>query len=193
MMTVAIGDSTILVEDPTLPQQVFFPPDLSLASIPNPSGSLESLAGVDVRRLAIDGLVSVAATLFNETLEAGRGAHTHELECGTIEVEIGEISPILTADLRECAFSRIGLVWDGRLTIQWTGGGQPSPDRLVLPMALEGDFEVGGGVPRTRFERIVWTADLTRLEEGSGIMHLTGELVGDGSSRPFDFEVEFDD
>ena len=176
-MSVSIWGSAFSVADPSLPEQVFAPSGMTLESIPNPEGTLEELTEADIARLAWDGFDLLARWLLNETLETQRGPHTHDLECGTVEITVEDNLPIFHADWPSCEFR--GLVWSGSFRMRWSEFGE-----YVYDFYLEGDLEIGGAVPRTVIEGVRW-----RSEHDFGSRHLTGAIEGVGQRRPFEYTL----
>lgn len=177
-MTVAVGGATARVDDRDLPAEIFAPTGLALDAIENPSKSIDALTEVDVDRLTWDAVAHLGRTLLNETLEVARGDHAHDLECGSMQVTVEEKKPILEFDRPTCEIR--GLIWDGSFRLRWS-----NVDRTHYHLVLEGDVEVGGAIPHTRFREIAWNADVT-----GDSLRITGKLVGADRERSFNEVLE---
>jgi hypothetical protein len=81
----ALG-ATAPIDPLASPANVFTPSGRSIDAIPNPAGSLDALTEADLKAIAYGTAMRLASLLFDETLESQRGAHEHELPCGTVRV-----------------------------------------------------------------------------------------------------------
>lgn len=181
-MSVTLRDSTYSVTDGRLPDEVFSPGGLTLSTIPNPDGAVDALTDADLARLAFDGFDLLARWLFDETLETQRGPHSHDLDCGTVEIEVKENLPIFHADWQSCEFR--GLVWSGSFRLSWNEFAE-----RVYDFSLEGDVEVGGALARTAIHRVRWRSE----HDPPRSRHLSGLIEGEGGRRPFEYELGRDE
>jgi len=175
-MTVTLRDSVFSITDDTLPMMVFAPAGLTTSSIPNPEGSLDALTEADLARLTWDAFDLMERWLLNETLETQRGPHSHDLDCGTLEVGVKENLAILHADWWSCEYR--GLLWSGDFHMRWNEFSEQ-----VFDFSLEGELEIGGAVPRTLIERVHWRSEQDDVRSRS----LSGAIEGGGQRRPFQY------
>jgi len=153
-LTVSLQGEIFTVTDGTLPAQVFETTGMSTNSIPNPDNSLSVLTEADVKRIAYHGAMILVRFLVNETLEVGRGDHTHELDCGTSAVTVkADNTPHIDNTWNQCDIG-LGLFIDGTFSLDWENLDYNSG---TLPMVVEGDLRIGGGIPVIVIKRLEWT------------------------------------
>jgi hypothetical protein len=185
-LTVRIEDARVEVDDRALPAKLFDTSGLALSSIPNPSGALASLTENDLRRIAFEVLMDMALFLLEETIDP-RGPHEHALPCGVFRVDPGDQEPpVIEADLREC--DRAGIIQDGLFRFQWEEFGGDGGTMIV-----EGEFELGGGVPRVELERARWIVQILGSGDQLEQIRVHGELEGPADRRAFDYTLAVDD
>jgi hypothetical protein len=185
-MTVRIDDAGVEVDDRALPSKLFDTSGLALSSIPNSSGALASLTENDLRRIAFEVLMDMASFLLDETIDP-RGPHEHALPCGVFRVDPGDQEPpVIEADLRECDLA--GIIQDGLFRFQWEELGDDGGTMIV-----EGEFELGGGVPRVELERARWIVQIQGPGDQLEQIHVHGELEGPSDIRAFDYTLMVDD
>ena len=185
-LTFGTDDASVEVDDRALPSKLFDTSGLALSSIPNSSGALASLTEDDLRRIAFEALMDMASFLLDETVDL-RCPHEHELPCGVFRVDPGDQGfPVIEADLHECDFA--GVIQDGLFQFQWEelrdDGGT---------MIVEGELELGGGVPRVELERARWVVQIHGQEDQLEQIRVHGELEGPSDTRSFDYTLMVDD
>ncbi len=189
-LRVSLGGHTVGVDERAHPRHVFDPPGLNLNSIPNPSGGLAALTEADTKRLAYHFAIRLLGILFDETLEYGRGPHTHDIGCGTVRVlqDTARRLPRIENAWKECSLGP-GLFVDGTFTEEW---GELNPPVGRLSMIVQGRFTVGGGIPGATFTRLEWT--LTGVSSYPANARISGRLLGEnGEQRTFSFDLVLDD
>jgi hypothetical protein len=184
---VAAFGATTPLDSRATPASVFRPA-LTGDAIPNPSNSLEALTVADIKRIAFHGAMAIASTLLNETLEIQRGAHMHQLPCGTLTVTpLPTNLPRLDMSWNACDL-RYGLFVGGTFSTEWAEfSGQG--DRIV--MNATGDITLGGGVPKVTLSRIEWI--VSGLDGFPGVLTISGRLVSGARQSAFSFQVHLDD
>ena len=185
-MTVRTDDASVEVDDRALPSKLFDTSGLVLSSIPNSSGALASLTENDLRRIVFEALMDMASFLLDETIDP-RGPHEHALPCGVFRVDPGEQGlPVIEADLHECDLA--GIIQDGVFRFQWEefaiDGGT---------MIMEGELELGGGVPRVELESARWIVQILGPGDQLEQIRVHGELEGPADTRAFDYTLMVDD
>jgi hypothetical protein len=185
-LTFRNDDARVEVDDPALPSKLFDTSGLALSSIPNSSGALASLTENDLRRIAFEVLMDMALFLLDETIDP-RGPHEHALPCGVFRVDPGDQElPVIEADLRECDLA--GIIQDGQFRFQWEELGDDGGTMIV-----EGEFELGGGVPRVELERVRWIVQIQGPGDQLEQIRVHGELEGPSDIRAFDYTLMVDD
>ncbi len=191
-LEVTLHEETIRVEDDDLPTQIFDVTGMDINSVPSASREPSALTDADVKRLVYHGAIGLLSFLVNETLEIQRGNHTHQLECGSSVVtpnSDGQTTRIENT-WTECAFY-FGLFMSGTFSIEW---GEVDFDSGPLTMVVEGNLEVGGAIPTTTIQRLVWTAaGVGGALTLPGEISISGTIEGPTEQRAFSFEVLVDD
>ena len=166
-----------------------FEPELNIRSIPNPSNSLDALSEADMKRIAYHLGMDLAELLFLESLEAQRGEHTHETECGTVRVlpDPANQAVRLQNTFNTCALEG-GLFVDGSFTQEWT---QIDLQDGELGMVVQGPFTVGGGVPTLTLTRMEWT--ISGVADLPANARISGMIATEAGERPFSFQLTLDD
>ena len=164
-------------------------PELNIGSIPNPSNSLDVLTEPDMKRIAYHLGVGLAELLFAESLEAQRGEHTHETECGRVHVRPDPATQAvrLQNTFNTCALEG-GLFVDGSFTQEWA---QIDLQDGVLGIVVQGSFTVGGGVPALTLIRMEWT--ISNVAELPANARISGMIATEAGERPFSFQLTLDD
>lgn len=191
------GDGrTVRVDEKALPRDLFDLTTMDLESIPNPSGSLNALTEVDLQRLVLDGVLrGLGVLLIDDAMESPRGDHEHEMEgCGSWFVKYTSDPPEMRVDnhwdrCRGTPKHGLGLVWDGTFTalLRWI----PDPPG-GLDLSIEGPLTIGGGVPKITTSRLLLHVE-GDLHRGTRPLRAWGEIVGDGVTRTFDYNLTLED
>jgi hypothetical protein len=191
-LEVTLHEETTRVEDDDLPARIFDVTDMDINSIPNASREPSVLTDVDLKRLVYHGSIVLLSFLVDETLEIQRGNHTHQLECGSSVVTPnpdGQTTRIENT-WTECHFS-FGLFMSGTFSIEW---GEVDFDSGPLTMVVEGNLDVGGGIPTTTIRRLEWTAaGVDGALTLPGEIRISGTIDGPAEQRAFSLEVFVDD
>jgi hypothetical protein len=188
-MRVIVEGEDIPVDDPDLPRSVFDITRIGRGAIPNPSNALDVLTEADLKRLGYHTGMAVAFFLFDESLEAGRGDHTHEGVCGFSGVMFdAETSlPTITNQWTNCNAG--GVILDGTFVTILTGLSE-SPDRLTVQ--IDGPLRIGGGVPDLTLSAWTWIMD--GQPDLPGEARLSGAFqTPEGATRSYEFQLILDD
>jgi hypothetical protein len=161
-------------------------PTLTIDAIPNASG-VDGLSENDVRRLALDGGMYLGRVLLNETLESGRGEHTHTLPCGTLHVVPEGQFVRMDAVWNSCA-TGTGLFISGTFTARWTKFTEPE-----MKMVITGQPTFGGGVPKVTLGGMEW--NFSGFVDNADTYELTvaGALLSATARRNYSFKYTVDD
>lgn len=186
---VVVNGATSPLDSRTTAEQTLDPPGITINRLPNATGSVDALTGADLRRLVVHDVFVLAYLLFGETTESARGAHSHALGCGTVDVAPDAQRPAgyvrLTNAWTACTLSP-GLVISGNFQQAWD-----TFSLSRMSMRVTGPITLGGGVPVTTFSLIEWTLDIPPALPGTG--EIFGRFVANGVSRTFRFIVALDD
>jgi hypothetical protein len=164
-------------------------PPISANAIPNAANSLNALTEADIQRIAYHGALSLAAILFNETLEIQRGVHSHIEACGSMQVtpDITRNVPQLGMNWNMCDLN-YGLFASGSFLVDWSEFNQ---DAGRMSMIVQGPITFGGGVPTITLSRMEWSA--SGISSLPGTIRISGRLVRGTLDRSFSFDVIVDD
>lgn len=188
VMVVVDGDTKPL-DSRTSAELMLNPTGFTIGRLPNPTGSVNTLTDADLRRLVVHDVFALAHLLFGETIESARGAHSHALTCGTMDVAPDAQQPAgyvrLTNSWTSCVLGS-GLLISGNFQQAWD-----TFSASRMSMRITGPVTFGGGVPVTTFSLIEWSLDIPQTYPGNG--EISGRFVANGVSRSFRFTVALDD
>lgn len=186
--SVRFDEFEVSVADEELYATMFRPADLSRESLPNPTHSLRALTGADLDRLAFHAGMDLLGFMINELDFSDN--HTHQVECGTIDVVYDEDRiPTAIASWNDC--SGDGLFQAGNFTLEFTTF-QLTESNPVLELLVSGDLSLGGGVPTVDLTRWVWRLDSPGGDPGERI-RVSMTLADADEERTYSRTVLVDD
>ena len=187
VVRVTVAGVTTPIDARARPDLIFHP-SLAIDAIPNPGNSLAELTEADLKRIAYHGALAIARTLFNETLEIQRGAHTHTEPCGTMRVTPDAANlPRLDMTWTACD-ARHGLLVGGTFSTRWS---EFAPQAGRMAMVVDGALTLGGGVPMVTLSRLEWA--VSGLGSFPATIRIAGRLVSGAQQRTYAFDVLVDD
>jgi hypothetical protein len=156
------------------------------AAVSNPAGDLSSFTEDDLRRVVFDPALVIASILFDEQVEFGRGPHTHDIGCGTLDVMPDTLTGLtgMTASLVDCEIP-FGTGIGGDFRAAWTAF-----DESGLALEIDGTFVLQGGLPSVSLQRASWIVELdAALEEAV----FRGEVSDGAITLPYSYRVPVSD
>ncbi len=190
-LTVTLLGETMKVDDETLVSQLFDTSAMDINSIPNPSKSLSALTESDMKRLAYDEATFLLSFLVNEAMESQRGNHIHEYPCGTSVVtqDLDDRTTRIDNTWNNCDLTSSGLFMDGTFSLEGIFDETRVPTRV--PITIEGDLTIGGGIPKITIRRLEWS--LEGANSLLGQVRISGKIDGELDERSFSFDLIVDD
>ena len=172
----------------TSPRSILDPSNLTITTLPNPSGSLNTLTEADIKRLAFDAGLKLAWYLASNVRQEQPGPTAIQSACGVTHIAWDPqlVRTYFLHEWIECTLGA-GLLVSGSFQHALPG---PFFITTTLPMIAEGSITFGGAVPIIHLTRFEWTIEIPQMP---GVAHISGLLQTSLQQREFSFNIYIDD